>query len=249
MIYLTGSTSDRYEQALIAAGIGLMLNADNSYHLRVHRYPWWAADIVGMHNRGDLDQRFDWLDRLPRERCLFAVSPDAYPSAVESQRRGLEFAPLIRDMGFPVAVVAQDGAEDLVWPWDELDVLFIGGEKRPNPKDEWKISGAAEGLVHEARNHGKWVHMGRVNSFHPKRQDARVKRARAMGCHSCDGTFTKYRRRLRAGEPESARDSRGASEIAAGLAWLDANQPLNLFPLEGPSLPVHRAALASKVSA
>ncbi len=233
MIYLTGSTNDRDEPFLIEHGVGLCVNPSNSYHLRVDRYPWYGYDI-GMAFL-DADPYLDWLDQRPRDRCLYAVSPDAYPDAVESQRRGLEFAPIIRDMGFPAAVVAQDHAETLPWPWDDLDVLFIGGERRANPRDEWKIGPEAERLVHAARNAGKWVHMGRVNSIW------RMERAREMGCNSADGTFVKYRRRQRAADLDGQRDVRGASEVNDWLRWLEAN-PI-LWSFESPSLPVHRQAI------
>lgn len=241
-MYLTGVTNDRDEHALIAAGVGLMLQPGNSYHRRADRYSTIAADNGCFADKWVEDRHFAWLDgSVPRDRCLFAVSPDVYPDADESLSRGLAYAPLIREMGFPVAVVAQDGAEDLSWPWEELDCLFIGGERTANPKDEWKTSPAAEWLALEARRHGKWVHMGRVNSGDGV--GSRMERARQMGCNSADGTFVKYRRRLRAGECETARDARGASEVARWLVWLDANRPLPLTPLETPSLPVYKEAL------
>lgn len=235
MIYLTGATNDRDEPALIAAGVGLMVQRGNSYHRRIGRYPCWAADI-GM-AASDADPYLAYLETLPREGCLFAVSPDAYPDASESQRRGLEFAPLIRELGFPVAIVAQDGAEDLSWPWSEFDCLFIGGKRTANPRDEWKTGPQAESLCRAARRAGKWVHMGRVSSFDGDR--SRIARARQMGCNSCDGTFLKYRRRRRSGEAEDARDDRGVPEIAAGLSWLAAN-PI-LWSFETPSHPAHRS--------
>jgi hypothetical protein len=219
-----------------------MIQPGNSYHLRAGRYPFHAIDI-GM-KWAEADPYLEWLDQRDRDRCLFAVSPDAYPDAVESLRRGLEFAPLIRAMGFPAAVVAQDGAEALRWPWDDLDVLFVGGERQANPRDEWKISGAAERLVHQARNAGKWVHMGRVNGGDGV--GSRLERAAQMGCNSADGTFLKYRRRKRAGESEDARDERGVPEIVRWLTFLDRNP--RLFSFETPTLPIHKAAASWRAS-
>lgn len=238
MMYLTGATNDLLEPAIIGAGIGLMIQPGNSYHLRTDRYAFHAIDI-GM-KWSEADPYLAWLDQRDRERCLFAVSPDAYPDAVESQRRGLEFAPLIRDLGFPVAVVAQDGAERLHWPWDELDVLFVGGERQANPNNEWKISGAAERLVHAARKAGKWVHMGRVNSG--KGVGSRLERAAQMGCNSADGTYLKYTLRKRAGEDKNARYDRGVPDIIRWLTFLDNNP--RLYGFETPSLPVHKSAAA-----
>jgi hypothetical protein len=237
MMYLTGATNDRDEPALIEHGIGLMVQPGNSYHLRVGRYPFFGADNGCFADKWVEDTHLAWLEALPRERCLFAVAPDVYPDAAASLERGARYFDLIRSMGFPVAVVAQDHAEKLAYPWDDFDCLFIGGERTPNPRHEWKTSAEAEGLVRRARNRGKWVHMGRVNSID------RMERARAMGCNSADGTFVKYRRRKRAGEPEGARDGRGAIELRRWLVWLDDHQPLPLNVLETPSLSVYKDAL------
>ncbi len=237
MIYLSGVTNDRDEPALLAAGVGLMVQPGNSYHLRVPRFETngWAADNGCFSGKWEEDTHLAWLDRLPRAGCLFAVSPDVYPSAIESMERGLSYAPLLRELGFPVAVVAQDGAEELDWPWEEFDCLFIGGEARPDdPRKEWKISMAAEHLAHEARRQGLWVHMGRVSSLR------RMRRARDMGCLSVDGTFLKWRKRQRVTDHEGARDQRGANELDAWGQWLRANPPLPLQRHETPSHPNHR---------
>lgn len=239
-MYLTGATNDGDEPALVAAGIGLMIQRGNSYHRRAGRYPFYAIDI-GM-GYSEADPYLEYVERQDPDRCLFAVSPDCYPDAVESQRRGLEFAPVIREMGFPVAIVAQDGAESLQWPWDEFDALFIGGERNANPRLEWKVSGAAERLVHAARRHGKWVHMGRVNSG--KDYDSRLQRARQMGCNSADGTFLKYRKRQLATDTSNERESRGASELNDWMIWLRTHPVL--FAHESPSLPVHKKAIESE---
>src|SRR5690606_4057045 len=112
MKYLTGVTNDRDEPALIRHGVGLLIQPGNSYHLRVGRYPYWAADN-GCFNPdtyiGD-DAWLDWLDRLPRERCLFVVMPDVARrpdgslggDPVATWEKFKELAPVARDMGFPV---------------------------------------------------------------------------------------------------------------------------------------------------
>ena len=86
--------------------------------------------------------------------------------------------------GLPRAFVGQDGAEYLTLPWDRFDCLFIGGST------EWKLSPAAAYLALEAKQRGKLVHMGRVNS------DSRLKYAYDLGCDSVDGTgyqrFSKF---------------------------------------------------------
>lgn len=236
MIYLSGVTSHRDEPALVAAGVGLMVQPGNSYARWADRYPCHAADNGCFGDRWEEDRWLRWLERVPVDRCLFAVAPDVYPDAAATLERSARYFDLIRALGFPVALVAQDGAERLDLPWDDFDALFVGGEARP--RGEWKVSAAAEGLVRRARGAGKWVHMGRVNSL------SRMERARSMGCNSADGTFLKYRRRLRAAEVTDHRDTRGAAELTAWRSWLVANQPLPGFiDMEGPSHPVHRRAL------
>lgn len=219
MIYLTGVTNDRIEPALIAAGIGLMVQPNTGYMTRIDRYDTWAADNGCYADTWEETKHLPWLDLLPRT-CLFAVSPDVYPDAKASLERGVEYAPLLRHMGFRVAIVAQDGAESLHWPWEEFDCLFIGGERGPDSRREWKIGPGAWQLCREARRRGKWVHMGRVNSIY------RARRAEEMGVLSCDGTFLKYRKRRRAGESDEARHARGESELEAMLGEINANPPL-----------------------
>lgn len=231
MIYLTGSTNAEDEPNLICSGIGLMIQPGNSYHLRASRYPFHAADNGCYNDRWEEDRWLRWLDHLvPRNRCLFATAPDVYPDAVATLERSAGYFDLIRELGFPVALVAQDGAEALTLPWDDFDCLFVGGERTDNPRDEWKLCDAAAGLVRFARDAGKWVHMGRVNSL------ARLFRAAEMGCNSVDGTFLKYRRRKKGG----GTTARGAVELTRWLRIV--NDTPTLFPFETPSLAVHKDA-------
>lgn len=112
--------------------------------------------------------------------CLFAVAPDVVGDAAATLERSLPWLPKIRALGYPAAFAAQDGLENLDVPWDEFDVLFIGGT------DGWKLGPHARALVAEARRHGKWVHMGRVNS------ERRYRYAHSIGCDSADGTYLTF---------------------------------------------------------
>lgn len=122
-----------------------------------------------------------WLRRMVdangRDRCAFAVVPDEVADAGSTLLDFARLSDVVRQLGIPVAFVAQDGQESLPVPWDELDVLFIGGST------DWKLSGHARTLVAEAKRRGKQVHMGRVNSHR------RLAYARHIGCDSADGTF------------------------------------------------------------
>jgi hypothetical protein len=119
---------------------------------------------------------------------------DAAATLVESAK----WYDKIRELGYPVALVAQDGLDPADVPWDEIDVIFVGGS------DDYKVGSPPEGrvrplklcgtpwgkpgcisVVQEAKRRGKWVHIGRVNSL------ARYRFARMIGADSVDGTYLK----------------------------------------------------------
>lgn len=109
--------------------------------------------------------------------CYFAVAPDVVGDAKATLRRSERMLDWIRYAGFPAALVAQNGLENLAVPWDDFDALFIGGDTT------WKLGPAARALVGEAKARRKHVHMGRVNSLR------RLRYAAAIACDSADGTF------------------------------------------------------------
>jgi hypothetical protein len=100
--------------------------------------------------------------------------------AIATLNRSLPVLPKIRALGYKAALVAQDGLENVSIPWWTFDVLFIGGST------EWKLGAACAEIVRQAKARGKWVHMGRVNSF------KRLAYAQAIGCDSADGTFVAF---------------------------------------------------------
>ena len=112
--------------------------------------------------------------------CAFATAPDVVGDAEATLAESLPWLPRIRALGYPAALVSQDGLEHLTVPWDEFDVLFIGGTTG------WKLGPAARTLVLEAKRRGKRVHMGRVNSAR------RWRYAEHIGCDSVDGTYLTF---------------------------------------------------------
>lgn len=143
----------------------------------------WCADngCFGKGYPGD-EKWLAWLAKNAgdAENCLFATAPDVVGDAVATLARSLPFLPQIRALGYPAALVAQDGLEDLEIPWDEFDVLFIGGST------DWKLGPAVRGIVAEAKRRGKHVHMGRVNSR------KRFRYAESIGCDTVDGTYLTF---------------------------------------------------------
>lgn len=162
------------------------------------------------------DRWLGWLTGLVvgrEHRCLFAVAPDEFCPPLKDQmgavslRRSLPFLADIRALGVPVALVAQNGLTPDMVPWADIDWIFLGGcrwcpacgwwpdftnvlgDTCPDcggPTPEWKESNAAHALAMAARERGKRVHMGRVNSRR------RRTLAGVMGCDTVDGTFLAF---------------------------------------------------------
>jgi hypothetical protein len=141
----------------------------------------WAADNDCFNGGLDAAAYFDMLDalrdRAPVGDCLFVTVPDAVADPIGTLRGWLRWSEGVRRRGLPLGFVAQDGCErGLVPPWWSFDALFVGGST------EWKLGPDAERLVREAKERGKWVHVGRVNSA------KRIAYAASIGCDSVDGT-------------------------------------------------------------
>lgn len=140
----------------------------------------WAAD-TGNFTRPDLydtPRYLSWLQSMPLGSCLFATAPDVVGDADETWERSRDVLPLIRELGIPAALVAQDGLESV--DWDSIDCLFIGGTTG------WKLGWEAHRWVQEARERDKWAHVGRVNSWR------RCAKASRWGCDSVDGTYLTF---------------------------------------------------------
>lgn len=142
----------------------------------------WCADNGAFSDKFDERKWWQFLENnaYAAADCLFAVAPDVVGDAGATLERSVPWLPQIRALGYPAAFVAQDGQESLEVPWDDFDVLFVGGTT------DWKLGPHARRLVADAKARGKWVHMGRVNS------ERRFEYARTIGCDSADGTFLTF---------------------------------------------------------
>lgn len=182
-LYLTPPSTESIRRQIQAGLLGMI--ATPAQGNRIPDGAWWAADngVFGGSYPGDAEY-LAWLSRLRRfaPRCLFATAPDVVANHWATVNRSFDMLQRIRDLGFPVAFVAQDFMETCAWDlWDDIDCLFIGGSTR------WKLSAEAASLARCARSVGKHVHMGRVNSFKRFRYAADEVEA-----HSVDGTFLTY---------------------------------------------------------
>lgn len=177
MLYLTGVSNPKVRAVLDTGRLGLLNTPSVAYAVREG---WtWAADS-GLFNAatyvGD-DAYLAWLARQPhKDACLFATAPDVVGDATASLERSRPFLAPIRALGYPVALVTQDGLVPNDVPWPEIDWLFIGGT------NAHKLGPEAKALIAAAKDHGKKVHVGRVNSWQ------RYSAFAALGCDTCDGT-------------------------------------------------------------
>lgn len=156
--------------------VGQLLTPLTRYRLRDPSRPW-AIDNGAF--SGFDERSFTALlarDEAHKPTCKFVAAPDVVASA----RRTLEVFPhwqewLTRHC-WPVALVCQDGQEDLPLPWDKLAAVFIGGSTK------WKLSEHVGHIIAAAKIFGKWTHVGRVND------PARYEHFERLGADSCDGT-------------------------------------------------------------
>jgi hypothetical protein len=105
------------------------------------------------------DQPFDWKTTLRKF--------EAFAGDVKR----------LRGYGAPVAICIQNGATPATVPWDDIDVIFIGGNNK------FKTGPEAKAIVNEGRLKGKTVHMGRVNT------PGRFNTASDWGVETADGTY------------------------------------------------------------
>ncbi len=136
----------------------------------------WAADNAAF--IGFDPARFcHMLGRIAgHPECRFVACPDVVGDAVATLAQFAVWGPVIRALGLPVALVAQDGLEHLSVPWGEIDAVFVGGST------DWKLGVGAAGIVREAKRRGMWVHFGRCNT------KKRFRHAYQLGCDSVDGS-------------------------------------------------------------
>jgi len=112
-----------------------------------------------------------------KPNLLFVTMPDVIGNAKETLESFKVWYPVFeRYYNVPLSYVLQDDVSVNEIPWDSVKCVFMGGST------EWKIGKAAAEIVQVAKSKGKWVHMGRVNSF------KRIRYAYTIGCDSFDGS-------------------------------------------------------------
>jgi hypothetical protein len=199
----TGYISGKHNATIAARAkergdIGLLITPlIPSYLAHTTDYPFVAIDNGVFSKATPFDpaafkQLVDRVAATPavRAKTLFVVAPDVVGDAAATLDRFPEWARFIHDKQLPVALAAQDGLEDIRAriPWDDIDVLFIGGST------EWKTGQIAPakraawaGIFMEAHRRSIPVHMGRVNT-----NDRIAGIAQIVGASTVDGTYLAF---------------------------------------------------------
>lgn len=157
MLYLSGTYSQILPQYRAHFGYMLNVNQQIGGEREAMQYPW-------MLDNGAFSRAWKegiWQKRLEQlagnANCIAAVVPDVILDAGATLRRWFEYAPLVKSMGYKAAFATQNGCTIGMIPWQEIDVLFIGGNDEHRKQECWP-------LMNEAKKQGLWVHIGRVNS-------------------------------------------------------------------------------------
>jgi len=178
VLYLASTLNDDIRKVMLTGRIGALVTPRSDKP--IDKGVRWAADNGCFSNKWSSDHWLRFLDRrIGQPDCLFAVVPDVVGNHNATVERFHRWAPEVRDRGFPVAFVGQDGATIEDTPWDHFDAWFAGGST------QWKL-GEAFHIHTEALRRNKWTHMGRVNS------EKRFRLAAGNGYHSADGTYLAF---------------------------------------------------------
>jgi hypothetical protein len=170
MIYLSGSNVKTTPKT-----IGFMATPKSGVLLAADGRPW-AGDNGAYTGRFDEDRFFDYLDKMLeyQDTCLFITCPDVLENPLATLELYGVYSDRIRNMGYKVAFVCQDGQENYEIP--DCDAIFIGGSTK------WKLGKGADICIKAAKERGLWVHVGRVNTR------KRILHFRMRGVDSVDGT-------------------------------------------------------------
>jgi hypothetical protein len=113
-------------------------------------------------------------EKANRKLCRWVAVPDIVGSARRTLELFEHWSPKLS--AWRLALVMQDGQEDMGIPWKSIDAIFIGGSTG------WKLGPHAAAAIKTAKAMEKWVHVGRVNT------PARFEYFEDLGADSIDGS-------------------------------------------------------------
>ena len=158
-MYLSGKTSQFFQHPDL---YGCMF----SYRTTGRQFEALANGCKWMLDNGAFTGNFNfekWVLMLIRMKpyahnCFGVVVPDVPYNAAQTLEKFHTYAPVVRELGYRVAFVTQNGLTVNDTPWGDFDVLFVGGD------DAHKRGSEARALIAEAKSRGIYVHVGRVSS-------------------------------------------------------------------------------------
>lgn len=182
MIYYANATTLPVRDAMMAGKLGC-INTPASGNIT------FPGEFDVMLDNGCFSDKWEertwwnWLIDHHRE-VRFAVAPDVFdpnggPCHEETLERWRYWAPKMERCGYTPAFVCQIGSTYENVP-EDAKVLFLGGTT------EWKEGDEAKLITQTAKQQGRWVHVGRVNSFR------RLEMVHQWGADSADGTYLTF---------------------------------------------------------
>lgn len=161
--------------------LGVLMTPQNGNRLCSLPLPW-AADNAAFSRPDDIKFSRLCVESWALDRYhppLWVAVPDAVGDhAATLQLFGWWCDEWRHEYGyipFPLAFVLQDGCTAAEVPWDEIEAVFVGGSTRFKLRE-------SESLVRTAKDRGKLVHVGRVNTLR------RLRFAHDLGADTVDGT-------------------------------------------------------------
>lgn len=143
----------------------------------------FAADNAAYSNWNEI-KFLKMLDKLNGKNPLWVASPDVVGDAIATGKLfDLWHYEISVKRKLPIALVLQNGQEAIGLPSSsKYDAVFIGGD------NNFKLGKYVKNYcIPRAKENGKWVHMGRVNSW------KRLQYAYEIGCDSVDGSgFSRF---------------------------------------------------------
>lgn len=159
MIYLTNSVKIPDEYRDCYGFLASSIYNRNTENELLTGYKW-ILDNDNYNGRFNIEKWLSFMIKHKRyvDSCIGVTIPDIVGDALETLRMFSQYWRVVKDLGYPVAFVTQDGITPEITPWNYLDVLFVGGT------NNHKLSPEASIMIAEAKLRDKWIHVGRVNS-------------------------------------------------------------------------------------
>jgi len=157
-IYLSPSTA---HQVIENADVfGLIITPRTGIREVIKNGMEWAMDNDVYNGKFQYEKWKRQLERyLPyKDTCLFIAIPDVLYNARETLEQYGRYKEEVKEMGYKRAIVTQDGMREKDIPWEEIEAIFVGGS------DKHKRGKEGGRLIRSAKERGKWVHIGRINS-------------------------------------------------------------------------------------